>query len=254
MEFKQFEQTITQLFGKQLLSEFDDEYGFNNKTNHKITTIGYATNLSIEVIEMAAESDVDLIITHHDAWDFIYGLKEKCLEKLERYGIRHFWIHSPLDYIEFGTSTSLMNVLGVDHIETYSMFKNGRESPGIGKFDSRLPFHELVHRIKKELSEPIRAWRNSHKDVEKVGVLTGAGHSSDHIKYALEEGCDTYITGEATLYTIQYAQFAGVNLLVGSHTFTEIYGVESLVKRVQEKNRDIRTIQLVEDHFELGHL
>jgi putative NIF3 family GTP cyclohydrolase 1 type 2 len=55
------------------------------------------------------------------------------------------------------------------------------------------------------------------------------------------------------LYTIQYAQFVGINLLVGSHTFTEIYGVESLVKKVQSINTETKIIKLNEDHFELNH-
>ncbi len=91
------------------------------------------------------------------------------------------------------------------------------------------------------------------KKVKKVGVLTGAGHSTDHIKFALDKGCDTYITGEASLYTIQYAQFADINLLVGSHTFTEIFGVESLVLKIQELYENISLIKLQEEHFELNH-
>jgi putative NIF3 family GTP cyclohydrolase 1 type 2 len=74
-----------------------------------------------------------------------------------------------------------------------------------------------------------------------------------HIKLALDNGCDNYITGDASLYTIQYAQFVGINLFVGSHTFTEIYGVESLVKRLKEIHNDFVMIKLHEPHFELNH-
>ena len=70
---------------------------------------------------------------------------------------------------------------------------------------------------------------------------------------ALDGGCDTYITGEASLYTIQYAQFVGINLFVGSHTFTEIYRVESLVKRLKEIHNDFEMIRLYEPHIELNH-
>ncbi|TYS55909.1 hypothetical protein FZC74_17780 [Sutcliffiella horikoshii] len=73
------------------------------------------------------------------------------------------------------------------------------------------------------------------------------------IKFALDQGCDTYITGEASLYTIQYAKFAGLNLLVGSHTFTEIFGVESLVLKIKELNENISLVKLQEEHFELNN-
>jgi putative NIF3 family GTP cyclohydrolase 1 type 2 len=157
-------------------------------------------------------------------------LRDECVKKMKEYNISHFYIHGPLDFVKFGTCTSLMNVIGIDNIKQYSFYKHG-DIPGIGEFNESVKFSTLVDRMRTELNEPVRAWRNNEKDVKRIGVLTGAGHSSDHIKLVVEDGCDTYITGEATLYTIQYAQFVGINLLVGSHTFTEIYGVESLAKR-----------------------
>ncbi|WP_404442830.1 Nif3-like dinuclear metal center hexameric protein [Sutcliffiella horikoshii] len=252
MDITNFNATINELFPKQLLEEFHDDYGFSNTSNNKIKTIGFSTNLSIEVIEQARAAKVDLIMTHHDAWDFIYGLKEACIKRLKAYNISHFWIHGPLDYIAFGTCTSLMNKIGIDNIIRFSEYKN-TSVPGIGEFNESKNFELLVERMRTELDEPVRAWKNHDNKVKKVGVLTGAGHSTDHIKFALDHGCDTYITGEASLYTIQYAQFAGVNLLVGSHTFTEIFGVESLAVRAKEMNEGISLVKLEEEHFELNH-
>ena len=252
MDITKFKATINELFPKQLLEEFQDDYGFTNISNNKIKTIGFSTNLSIEVIEQARVSKVDLIITHHDAWDFIYGLKEECIKRLKAYNISHFWIHGPLDYIEFGACTSLMSQIGIDNIIRFSEYKN-TSVPGIGEFNESKTFEIVVERMRTELDEPVRTWKNHENEVKKVGVLTGAGHSTDHIKFALEQGCDTYITGEASVYTIQYAQFVGVNLLVGSHTFTEIFGVESLALKIQELNVNISLVMLKEEHFELNH-
>jgi dinuclear metal center YbgI/SA1388 family protein len=252
MNLEQFETSIIKLFSKELLAEFTDDYGFTNKTNASIKRIGYSTNLSIDVIEQANKQNVDLLLTHHDAWDFLFGLKEACLKKLKDYKISHFWIHGPLDFINFGTSTSLMKVIGIDHIIKHSIYDDG-EIPGIGEFREPVDFKDLVQKMTAELEEPVRSWKNNDKQVKKIGVLTGAGHSSNHIKLAYEEGCDTYITGEATLYTIQYAQFIGINLLIGSHTFTEIYGVESLSMKLRELNKDLSIIKLQEEHFELNH-
>ncbi|WP_088034489.1 Nif3-like dinuclear metal center hexameric protein [Evansella clarkii] len=252
MNLEQFEEYIKIIFDEELLKEFDDDYGFTNQSNNSITTIGYSTNISIDTIEKAAKNKVDLMVTHHDAWDFIYGLREECFKKLQEHNISHFGIHGPLDFSKFGTCTSLMNVLGIDNIIKYSVYNNG-ESPGIGELSEPADFNFLVQKMTDELEEPVRAWRNNEKKIKKVGVLTGAGHSTNHIKIAVEEGCDTYITGEATLYTIQYAQFTGINLLVGSHTFTEIYGVESLVNKLQQLDKDIKLVKLKEEHFEFHH-
>ena len=251
MDLDRFENTIKKLFNKKLLEAFDDDYGFTNQSNKTISTIGYATNLSIETIEKAIENNVDLMVTHHDAWDFLYGLREECIKRLKANNISHFWIHGPLDFVEIGTCTSLMNVIGLDEIIKHSIYDEG-DMPGVGEFAKPIDFNVLKERMSNKLGEPVRAWKNNVKEVKKVGVLTGAGNTSNHIKRALEYGCDTYITGEANLYTIQYAQFAGINLLVGSHTFTEIYGVRSLAKRIQDLNNEINIIWLKEDLFELN--
>lgn len=252
MNLVQFEELIHALFSKELLEEFYDDYEFTYLTNKSITKIGYATNLSLETIDEAAENDIDLMITHHDAWDFLYGLKEECVKRLEKHQINHFFIHGPLDFVDFGTCTSLMNELNIDDIKKFATF-NEEEFPAIGEFSEEIEFNSLVKRMRSKLEEPVRAWQHHHDKVKRIGILTGAGHSSDVIKKALDEGCDTYITGEATLYTIQYAQFVGVNLLVGSHTFTEIFGVESLAQKVKEAFPETQITRLREKHFELNH-
>jgi dinuclear metal center YbgI/SA1388 family protein len=252
MNLEQFELAIKKLFKKEMLDEHEGDYGFLCTSNTSFSKVGYCTNLTIETIDEAVTNEIDLMITHHDAWDFIYGLREQCVKKLKENNISHFFIHGPLDFVEFGTCTSLMNVLGIDTIKQYSHYQNG-DIPGIGEFNKSITFSSLLERIRFELNEPVRAWKNNQEEIKRVGILTGAGNSTNHIKLALDNGCDTYITGEASLYTIQYAQFVNINLFVGSHTFTEIYGVESLVKRLKEIHNDFEMIKLYEPHFELNH-
>jgi len=86
--------------------------------------------------------------------------------------------------------------------------------------------------------------------VKKIAILTGAGNNSALIKYAKEQDCDAFITGERTLYSVQYAKFAGINLYVGSHTYTEIFGVENFAKKVQEAYPDFEIFPIKEDHIE----
>ncbi|MCU6712998.1 Nif3-like dinuclear metal center hexameric protein [Paenibacillus sp. J5C_2022] len=81
-------------------------------------------------------------------------------------------------------------------------------------------------------------------------MITGAGHSTDQLKEATHYHCDVYITGEKSLYTVQYAKFLNLNLIVGSHTFTEVYGVQALAIKLKEKCIDIEIVQLEEKHLE----
>lgn len=110
---------------------------------------------------------------------------------------------------------------------------------------------ELVETMSSALGEHVFYQQNSNKPIQRVGMITGAGNGTNQLKEALDHGCDVYITGEKTLYTVQYARFVGLNLIVGSHTFTEIFGVRSLAQKLQERFPDVEVIQLYEEHMEV---
>ncbi len=86
---------------------------------------------------------MDLLITHHDAWPFLFGMKEACLRILEDADIAHFFIHLPLDDADFGTSASLVNCLGghiIDRTDLYmEQFYCGRTV----EFQPSIPFAEV---------------------------------------------------------------------------------------------------------------
>lgn len=252
MHLNDFKTFIKNTFGS-LIEQFseNDEYGFNNPpSKEEFFRVGYTTNLTPEVIKKAADENVQLIITHHDAWDFIYGMKEQCSKMLGENGISHFYIHLPLDFAEFGTCNSLLKEIGVSEIIQQTHFRDNEEIIGIGLYAEPITFEELVERIVNRLGEDVKAWKNSNTLIRKVGVITGAGNSTALISQAKEAGCDVYVTGEKTLYSVQYAKFIGLNQIVGSHTFTEIFGVKSLVDKLKNEFNEIEVIYLEEEHFE----
>jgi putative NIF3 family GTP cyclohydrolase 1 type 2 len=119
----------------------------------------------------------------------------------------------------------------------------------IGEFPSELDFEELVKRMEETCEEPVTFWNNRKTQVRKIAVTTGGGSLTDLVREAADLGCDTYITGERNLYLAEYAEFLGINLITGSHTFTEIQGVESLARLIGEKF-GIETVRIQEPHLE----
>lgn len=67
----------------------------------------------------------------------------------------------------------------------------------------------------------------------------------------MHNNCDVYIAGEKTLYTVQYARFINMNIIIGSHTFTEIFGIRSFAQKLQDKFKNLEIIQLNEEHIEV---
>jgi dinuclear metal center YbgI/SA1388 family protein len=248
----QFRLYINKLFG-QLLIDFkeDEEYGFCNFSSKDYVRVGYATNFTPEIVLQAAEKNVDLIVTHHDAWDFVYGMKEQCVDLLKKYNIAHFYVHLPLDYADFGTCNSLLKLLGVSHIVQQSLQVEDQSSIGIGELATPVSFEELVREMTDLLGEKVYFLKNNSKPIRRIGMVTGAGNGTNELREAMNSNCDVYITGEKTLYTVQYAKFINMNIIVGSHTFTEIFGVQSLAQKLQQKFNNIEILELQEEHIEV---
>lgn len=252
MELREIEQYILSLFNTKDNEHFYEESGITVRGTVEVKKIGYCTNLTIDTIEEARKNDVDLIITHHDAWEFIYGLKEACKEKLLKYNISHYFNHLPLDDCDFGTNNSLIKKLGLEIIERTheeDKFFCGR----IAEFEKEITFNELVEKLENILEESVQSWKFKDGGIKRVGLVCGGGGFTTDLREAVERNCDVYITGEKVLYTIEYAKFAGINLIVGSHTFTEVFGVESLAMKIKDKYKNIEVVRLKEEHLEAIH-
>jgi putative NIF3 family GTP cyclohydrolase 1 type 2 len=210
----------------------DGEWGFINALDQDIRLVGYATNLTPEVVLEAAEHKVDFLVTHHDAWDFVYGLKAECLKLLEQHGIAHAFFHAPLDDADFGTSASLAQAVGLINCRKAVPYEGIYMAGVIGELPEPVPFEWLHESLALALGEPVRAYRNSDRLIRRVCVVTGGGQMTSDMKYAADDGSDAYVTGEYVLYSQLYARHIGMSLFIGSHTNTEILGVRSLVKRL----------------------
>lgn len=250
MKLNDLESHLISIFDTKKLKDFPGEYGFTSKGRSDIKRIGYATNLTLKTVEEAINNNIDIMLTHHDAWGFIFGLKEKCIALLAKHGISHFFAHAILDDADFGTNVSLVERLGATIVGKSNLYENVFYAGRIGEFAAPIEFSELVQRLETVLEEPVRSWQNNDRLVKRICVATGGGFMTSDVKDAVDKGCDVYITGEKVLYTLQYAEFTGINLIIGSHTFTEVFGVESLCLKIKDAFPDIEIIRLAEEHME----
>lgn len=249
MRASDMKQYIMELFGQDKL-QAEGEFGFHVDDQREIQRLGYATNLTPETVDEAIRNEVDLVITHHDAWGFIYGMKDVCMEKLKHHGMSHFFFHLPLDDSDFGTNEAFLKKLNATVISKANLYSDHFYCGHVAELTTPVSFSELAAKVEEILGEKVRAWQNHERPVKRVGFVSGGGSMTNDIKEHVDAGCDVYITGEKSLYTIQYADFAKIDLIVGSHTFTEIYGVESLCELITARFPGIAKIQLAERHVE----
>jgi len=226
-----------------------DEFGVSGDPSKEINRIGYATNLTPETITLAEKQRVELIITHHDVWDFMYEMKEYCAAELKRAGIAHIYSHLPLDAVDFGTAAAFANVLDSKVVKRFGRYE-GFKGCVVSEFDEPIEFGDLVKKVEKVCEEKVRFWQNNDRTIRRVGICPGACVYTSYVKECIENNCDTMVAGEMLMYSIQYSAFARINLISGSHTFTEIFGVEELVKRLLTENNSIQAVRLNESHIE----
>ena len=249
MKASELKDFVISLFDETKIA-VEGESGFHIDDTLEIKKIGYATNLTPETVKTAINQGVNLVITHHDAWNFMSGMKDYCINTLKECNKSHFYIHMPLDDAEFGTNVSFMNRIGIYNLEKVNLQDSYFYCGRIGELEDPIDFEVLVSIVEEVLGEKVKSWKNNSRKVKKIGFLSGAGHLSSDIKEHVEHNCDVYITGEKILYTVQYSEFAGINLIVGSHTYTEIFGVQSLCEKIKDKYHYIEIIRLNEEHKE----
>jgi putative NIF3 family GTP cyclohydrolase 1 type 2 len=234
---------LYQVVDQSVLDAHPDEWGVTiHCSNPK--SIGYATTLTPSLIQQAAGKHLDLIVTHHDTWDFMREQRPESHNLLAQHQISHIWCHAPLDMADFGTSAALLEAIGCREIG-----KIVDDCGRIGQFQTELGLNRLIEMLEAQLSEKPARLHDTGKPILRVASVTGAGIMIDYLTEALEWDIDLYITGETNLYLLEYARYHGINVLVYSHNYTEIFGTQNLASKIA-KCLDIKEIhRLDEPHY-----
>ena len=217
---------LDDLFGRKLLDAHPDEWGIVAYCDHP-SAAGYATTITPRTIRAAVDLNVDLIVTHHDAWDFMFEQREEVQSLLKENGLTHVWAHLPLDLADFGTSATLLSELGCGPVAVLQ-HAEGR----VGELTESARLSAVRERLTALLlEEPCRV-HDAGREVRRVATVTGAGFYTNFLRDALGYDVDLYVTGETSLFLLEYAKFREVNVLVYSHNYTELPGVRAFAERI----------------------
>ena len=238
---------IISMFPDNSLNDTVWEYGFKFNFDRDVKTIAYSTNFTPYTITKAFEGNADLLVTHHDAWPFMNEQKEYCNKLLEEYKINHCFFHTPLDAAEFGTSSSLAKAIGMK--DMYFTLPYHGKLVGVAGYIEKIDFIRLVQLCENILGEKVRSYKNNNDLCSKILVCTGGGNETTSFDSAITEKCDTYITGEYGMYLQHYAEFHKINLIIGSHTKTEIIGVRSFVNKITSCFEDLTSFEIDEPSY-----
>ena len=201
----------------------------------KVERVCAAVNTSMAAIAHAERTGAGLLLVHHAAWPQIElhltGEKE---ERLREANIALYVAHSALDGAPgIGTGDTLATALGI-HVEgRFAPFEGGQGGVH-GRVDGT--WEAFLERARRTLGTEVRAHRNSDR-FGQIALTTGGGGAAftTVVEEARQLGCDTYLTGESTMFTRLFAHEIGLNLIVGTHYSTEAPGVRNLARLLGER-------------------
>ncbi len=209
--------------------------GLQIEGRKEVGHVGAAVDASEETIAEAVRRGVHLLLVHHGLfWDGlgpITGPRFRKVAALIQGGIGLYSLHLPLDaHPKLGNNALLLRTLGLDPEGQFGSF----EEVEVGWWASAsMDRGVLLERLRESLEGEVRLIPGGSEEVNRVGVLTGAGASA--LSEASSMGLDTLITGEAPHHAYHEAMEMGMNLFLGGHYATETFGVKALAERLADK-------------------
>jgi dinuclear metal center YbgI/SA1388 family protein len=211
--------------------------GLQIENSGRVTRIGAAVDVSTRVLTEAQKRDIDLLIVHHGLfWPGLQPIRGALRRQLRiafENDVALYSAHLPLDiHPKIGNNAQLVAALG---LKSALPFLEEKGQPVGLKTRASLPRSELVRKLQKVLNGPVKVFGFGPKQTRSIGVVTGAAGSEIHL--IADEGIDTFITGEAPHWAAVAAEELRMNLLLGGHYATEVFGVKALAAHVSKRFR-----------------
>jgi len=215
--------------------------GLQIENSGRVTKIGAAVDVSTCVLTEAAKRDINLLIVHHGL--FWAGLRpvtrafRRQLKLAFENDIAVYSAHLPLDlHSQVGNNALLAKSLGLR--STTPFFEEKGQLIGI-KARISMSRDELLRKLEKSLGGKAKAFKCGPQRTKAIGIITG-GAGGEIYRLAEESEpdgrfIDTFITGEAPHWAAIAAEELGINLFLGGHYATEVFGVKALATHLSQK-------------------
>ena len=196
----------------------------------QVKKIGWAVDADLESIRKAGKEKVDFLIVHHGLYwgsSVLDGkIRSKRIQEAKRLGVAIYSSHLPLDaHPELGNSIGLLRALGLEKWKRKRFGKTMGKEIGYRVEGGRLRLRDLMNRMSRVTGRKSVVLGRGPKICRRIGIVTGGFGDLDQCEKAR---LDTLITGEADYPTEVKAKELGINLILGGHRETEVFGVNKL--------------------------
>ena len=144
--------------------------------------------------------------------------------RVEGGGIRRSELARRLALLRFDHARRVESFEG---LESASLLRSGHAGP-VGSFEGL----KNIKGVKVRKYESVKVTGSGPKMCRRIGIVTGGFGDLDQV---LKARLDTLITGEADYPTEVKAKELGINLILGGHWETEVFGVGELAARIRAR-------------------
>ena len=209
--------------------------GLQVSHNRIVEKIGWAVDADMESIRKAGKEKVDFLVVHHGLFWGSSALDRKIraerIRLAKRLGVAIYSSHLPLDaHQELGNSIGLLRALGLEKWTRKRFGKAMRKEIGLVVEGGRASLRQLINKVSRVTGRKAVVLGRGPKVCRRIGIVTGGFGDLDQVVGA---GLDTLITGEADYPTEVKAKELGINLILGGHRETEVFGVIGLVQTIK---------------------
>ena len=207
--------------------------------NKRVKRVGWAVDADLESIRKAGKEKVDFLIVHHGLFWGSSPLDRKIraerIRLAKRLRVAIYSSHLPLDaHPKLGNSIGLLRAIGLGDAKRKPFGVAMGRAIGWKVEGVKIRISDLVFWIRdlwRSEGEKVRRWEGvkvieaGPKICRRIGIVTGGFGDLDQV---VKAGLDTLITGEVDYPTEVKARELGINLILGGHRETEVFGVRAL--------------------------
>jgi dinuclear metal center YbgI/SA1388 family protein len=209
--------------------------GLQVENRGQVTRIAAAVDASLATVKLAVAAKADLLLVHHGLfWGDSHpwtGKRYELLQLLLEHNLAVYSAHLPLDlHPKLGNNARLCAALGFKKLKPFLV--NHGQPIGF-QTETSIARSELSRRLQRATGAVPLVIPGGPARCRRIGVVSGG--AGEELKLALQEGVDTYITGEGPHWTYALAEEMGLNVLYGGHYATETFGVKALAAELSKK-------------------
>jgi len=226
--------------------------GLQVSHGRQVKKVGWAVDADLESIRKAGKEKVDFLIVHHGLFwgnsTLDRKMRSRRIREAKRLGVAIYSSHLPLDaHPELGNSIGLLRALGLGHTKRKPFGMAMGRAIGWKVEGGRWKVRDLVKKavlLRSSHTERVGSFAGFEGRVQvigagpkicrKIGIVTGGFGDLDQV---VKAGIDTLITGEVDYPTEVKAKELGINLILGGHRETEVFGVRALAGIAAVQNR-----------------